>query len=610
MVNKQAVLAVILISFLGGNIFGASHFDQCKLDYLQTEGTDYRMFYARIWPYLEKMRMGQMSGNEIREDVDGVNKTVKQIVHNAIQCWANPWNIDDVPPYGFAWKWAAWQEHLILCWVRYRYGDVIDPADRYYIDNIFDSMARSRDISPGSANTQIADIVARYLYCQDHPDIRIHYYYDPPPNQNINTFAWGGTTYIPGDEYNALQFTRDWLNYRFDYWLSQGYTEFDSPIYTWTFIHAFTTLYEFAKDPLMKRKAKIMTDFMILESVLDFTGQQWGGAMGRFYEKTITQGMESFYWNVFWDKIRSSHDPSYALVFGSYRLPDAIVDIGDLSDEPDNYYHINKEFNAGIARTGNTGKWTYVTKFYSLGGARGGGWQLVIGSTDEPGSYNHPGVPFRLWLDNNNIEENVSTSSDYHIYLNIGINGFQYRNAMFARACYLHYGLRYNSFDEDIPAGSWRFLREGRTMIAVKCRTDRGVGAVEVAIEGVDYPDMNAFINAIYANANVNHNSYVTSRGDVIGYTMMEEIPDLGATIQLAGESNWHYVWDFPFPRIETIDYLGNYIVQWQGDQMIVTKHGRRLIYDFDNWTVDETAPPPDTTPPDPPYQNPVVQTG
>ena len=114
---------------------------------------------------------------------------------------------------------------------------------------------------------------------------------------------------------------------------------------------------------------------------------------------------------------------------------------------------------------------------------------------------------------------------------------------------------------------------------------DSGGSFLEVAIQGVDYPNMDAF-KAAYVGGNT------TSHGDVISRS------------QSTGEVtvNGSAVYDYPFDRLETLDYHGNYIIEWDQKVMTVSKHGRTCIYNFNTWTYQGdcgAAPPPPSCDPD-----------
>ncbi|UCE75015.1 MAG: hypothetical protein JSV56_04745, partial [Methanomassiliicoccales archaeon] len=555
---------LVLLVLCGISVVRAQEtvFERKAQEYLadETEGGKLRYFHERIWSWLERMKRGEIDGDTYYvTDLDRVSKPVKEVIHNIIRCWGTKWpewGSAPGPPYGYAWHWGPWQSHVMLIWILLKYGDVIRADDRNFLVQLYNGQCRSRDYSPGNPNTQIADWVSRYIWCQDHRDIRSIYSYDPPPNNNIGTFSWEGATYVPGNEYNTFELSRDLINNAVDHWLFRGNVEFDSPLYAWMYVHCFSGLYEFAKDPLMKRKAKMMTDFFLLESVLDFGGNQWGGALGRGGEGCYTKDVDRFYWDVFWDAIRPTHEPSRSIFFSSYRIPDVIYDIGDLSDEPDNYYHINMEYNRSICYTPNTGKWNYVTKFYSLGGGCGIAWNFCIHSDDNFGTYSRPnGVPFRMWINTQDYPENVADYDPRPPWIILGEHGYQYKNAMLVAGSKFHYAVGKNSFDIDQQVGNWRFIKEGRTMVAFRIRTDIGKSGLEVAIEGADYGSFEEFKQAILANANLELYKFITSRGDEIERNYRQEDAFWRGRVKKQGESNFQYIWNFPFPRLQAVDY-------------------------------------------------------
>ena len=55
--------------------------------------------------------------------------------------------------------------------------------------------------------------------------------------------------------------------------------------------------------------------------------------------------------------------------------------------------------------------------------------------------------------------------------------------------------------------------------------------------------------------------------------------------------------YDYPFDRLETIDYQGNYIIDWDQKVMTVSKHGRTCTYNFNTWSYQgdcgAASPPP-----------------
>lgn len=559
-----------------------------------------RFWSERVWVWLDKMQAGEIDPDTYYvTDVDDVSKPVGQVVSNIIRAWGTPWMGEGYPPYG-AWRYAESTPATALIWMLYKYNDTIRPEDHQFLIDLYYNWIRDYFFGTGSENSQLHEMVGRYLYSQNDQGAQVGFSTNPPPNDNIFEFSWEGRTYTPGQTYYAFELSRDWLHMMMFDWVLYGNGELESPNYTWSFIHAFCTLHEFSQDLFMKRKAKMMLDFLLLESVLDFSGNQWGGAMGRTYEGSYRQGISRFYWDVFWDAAPPSHEPVYNILFGSYRLPDVIWDIGDLTDEPDNYHHLNMEYNRNIVHSPNTGKWNYVTKFYNLGGRLGSGWQLCIASDDATSLYkDRTGIPFRLWMNTRDTGEDVSNPVDYEDYLYIGEFGYQYKNSIFARGHHFHVAPGANSWDIETSIGYDRFFKEGRTMVAVNINTSDMTSGMEVAIEGVDYGSFQEFVNAFSGRAYSGSHNFTNSRGDEIGYAMMESGTDFGPVVKLFGTDEWFEPFDFPFKRIKAVDHLGRIMVDFTDIfTMVVTKNGRQLTYDFQNWTVAEGDAPADVTPP------------
>ncbi|HEX9935132.1 MAG TPA: hypothetical protein VGB38_08050, partial [bacterium] len=573
MVSTTARIALVLgLAF--GSVASANAqntvFEQKKAEYLETEGSKLRYWHERVWAWLEKIKLGQMDPyTTYRNDLDGVSKPVIDVLHNIIRNWGSVYQYtgeygSDWPPYDTAWRWGEWYTSVTLIWILLRYGDVIYPQDRDFLINVYNDYIRSRDFMVGGENGRINDMTGRYLWAQFHKDAMVQFSYDPPTTDNIKSFSYGGKTYNLGSTYSAFELSRDWIYYQMENWVLHGNPELDSPNYTWLFVLSFTALYEHAQDPVMKQKAKMVVDFILLESVLDFSANQWGGALGRTYVYATYGGDSRFYWDVFWDFIPPSHTPSYAVMISSYRIPDIIYDIGDLSDEPDQYYHYNMEYNVNIVQSWGTGKWNYVTKFFNMGGRVGQGWELCILSTDGTGLTHRPGIPFRLWI--NDKVSDLQQANSFEVYSTMGNYGMQYKNAIFCYCNQVHYAIGGNKWDLQEVEPPWTFLKEGRVMLALQTRdSDPPSAGLELAIEGVDYATWSDFKSAIHGHAYLTGYNYTTTRGDMIG---MEQLPgkqDYDAVVKKAGTSSFQFVNTYPFPRVHTIDYLGQEMVRWSG---------------------------------------------
>jgi len=596
---RRWICVSILICLVAGSSMGQNTiYNQRKQQYLATNGEGLWYFHERVWAWLENIKNGQIDGNTYKVyDVDGEERSVNQVIHNIIRSWATSWSSQsEYPPYGHAWRWSFWFPSVTLFWIYQQYGDIISSTDLQFLEDLYRNYVQSKDFAPYQPNQCTHDMVGRYLYLQSHKSYDVVY---SEPGNNVMEFEYEGRQYSLGNTYNAYQLARDWIFNHMEMSVKKGHAEFDSPDYTHALMHSYISLYQFAQDEEMKRRAKMMVDFYFLDSILDFCGSQWGGSLGRTYAGSIESGKSKDYIYAFWDILPPTYEPSFNIFVSNYRLPDLIWDIGDLSDEADNYYHLNMEGNYSIMSTSGTGKWNYVTKFYSLGGQCNGSWQLSIKSSDTPSSTRRPGVPFRLWI--NDLEEGADTTNpvDYMTFKAIGLRGYQYKNAIFVlNGFYFHYAIGKNQFDHDEQIGDYRFLQEGRTMVAFRIRTEKKTAGMQVAIQGVDFPSMQDFQTAIFNNCDLDGGKFINVKGDWVGSAVIEGTTDREPTVKLGGITDVQPVYDFPFKRLQCVDNLKRYIVKWDNNVMTVRRHGRQSIYNFNTWTTAESTYEMDYVPP------------
>jgi hypothetical protein len=579
-------------------------FEAKKAEYLRTDGAYLINYHEKVWAWLEKLRLSQITASSYYvKDVDGVSRPVGEVISKLIRCWGAPAVAEPGPPYpiyGLAWCWGNWSANTELAWILLKYDNAISNADKLFLQKLFDSHIANKNFGPGTENSRIHDMAGRYLYAQYRKDVSVQFSYNPSPSPNIFAFSWRGRSYVPGNVYNAYELARDWIQYHMDLWVRVGNREMDSPAYTWPLIHAFCALYECAVDPEMQRMAQMTLDFLLLESGMDYSAKHWGGALGRSYETTY-EGRTSFYWDFFWNFPTTAYAPAYDVLMSGYRLPSVIWDAVDLSDEPDIYYHINME-NSKLVDAPGTGKWNYVTKFFNLGGRITSGWTLNINSADTPGSYNHPGIPFTLWINTFVGGQGTAYPAGNQAYPTLGELGYQYKNAVFVKGTQLHVVNSPNKWDIEQTDGAFQYFKEGRTMVAVTTNDSLGVSGIEVDIEGVDYADFTQFKNAIRSKCSLKLREFKTSKGDALNYAQWPATGNLTAQVKKAGDTKYQWVWPFPFQRIQSIDHRNQVIVHWEGDLMIVKRHGVTRTYDFNRWTPpSETTGGGDPVPPGPP---------
>jgi len=444
------------------------------------------------------------------------------------------------------------------------------------------------------------------------------------------TSTFSGNQYVPGNRYNTYELSRDWLFNALDTWAKIGSNELDGN-YTGLALHSLLLLYDFADRPLerldrsrdedgieMKKRARMVLDLLLLDQIMDFSANHHGGAFGRIYRYNITHALvRALYYPYFGVDKGDSMDDGDAYV-SSYRLPAYIEDLGILWDEPSSYWHIHQENNL-VGSDANYGKWTYVTKYFNLGGAgpNGAGWQLAIYSEDTNAV--RPGQPFRLWIDGSPSSADPDESLNEYTTTGSG-NMYQFQNTAFFKFWddpHVHVCLDGNRFDEGHdqlhPASQyandfninqgWNFFRESNVAIALRLDSGR-IGAMEVVIIDPNvsaahcYPTFEDFKNAVRNNCELTKYYFVTSRGNMI------EPGNNGGTV------NGQPIWQFPFKRMETIDNQGRKLIAWDNNIMTITENNKRIVYDFNNWEFDDSDQNGDYIAPAPPQSVSVLPDG
>lgn len=466
--------------------------------------------------------------------------------------------------------------------------------ERYRID-----ISNSGMFSRRNPNKQVYAMVGTYLYTNFFDSSLEFPTYGYPTYVNANDvdnsyvqswedFSYNGRSYEFGEgPYNARQLSSDYLHYVMDAWYVGkrspfGQREFDSPNYARAFPSAMVFLWQQAEDALMKRKAKMAADLAMLDAVLDYSANAWGGSWGR--AQYMFTSMDTFFPFFQWWGLNDVIDRRWTITINfltDYSPPAAIVDAGVLNDEPDQYWHFHKEYNEWLLHQQGYGKWNFVTKFYTLGSNVGfskRGWQLVVRDPSSSTSY------IRLWVNEDAQEPDAWFQGSY-----LGTNGKQFRNAMFADIGATPHLWETNhdaSWDRNESDSGWQFKKLDKTMVAVKLSSV--TAAVEVAIEGVDYANWTEFKNAVKNNAELTDSYFVTSKN-----ARIESGDNCG--LNQPGDCN------FPFERMETVDHRGNVMLSWNNNVMTVSRHGETVTYDFNNWTFQESPASPDSNPPTPP---------
>lgn len=193
---------------------------------------------------------------------------------------------------------------------------------------------------------------------------------------------------------------------------TRGQGEFDSPHYLPFFLAPLALLHGFATDPVMRRRAQMMLDYLIADFAVDSLGGLYAGAFSRIYpEPTLERwrnGSTTFAWLLFGnvpfrpDPVNvvlpragyRPHGVALILALSGYELPEVIRRIATDRSAP--YVHRERKrtrhrLRYSDVRNAPVYKTTSMREEYAVGSIQGGllqpiqqhTWE-VLWATDDP----------------------------------------------------------------------------------------------------------------------------------------------------------------------------------------------------------------------------------
>jgi len=402
-------------------------------------------------------------------------------------------------------------------------------------------------------------------------------------------FTYAGRSYTKGSTYNAFELRRDWLYAWFDRVVDISKSEQDSN-YQNLAIEPLFLLYDFADrtgDAVgqeMKKRSKMMADFLLLDFLGEYSAGHQGGINGRYYRRHVNGASLNF---PYWAVLGVGTDGHSAYLLSSYRLPGIIKDIVQIDLKSDSYWHLVFE-KGGKSTVKN--KMTFVTKNYNLGSSRGSGNRWLLNVLTDKGI---KGRPFTLWINNDAGDADIDACPKSgnvvknECYFEQGQKGYQYKNALLLDTPnpILHIAMKdgdgfdpgsdslqpFGEWKNDYKLSSgWNFFKKGKTMIAIDWKSSGGWMGLEVATEGVEYPSFQAFKSA---SRSVTSGKFVTGKGDEIKFQSGSVV--VNGNPYIPGD----------FSRLKITDNSNNQLVSWQEKKMTVKKGTKQCTYDFTAWS-------------------------
>jgi hypothetical protein len=184
---------------------------------------------------------------------------------------------------------------------------------------------------------------------------------------------------------------KEWLEFWMRTTSTIGQGEFDSPTYSTVFLAPMLVLYEFAADPVMKRRTQMTLDLLLSDYAAEHLKGNYCGGHSRDYPDDIINPLAAPAARVAWlyfgepkeerwneTRFRPRNRGSWETVFaalGTYRLPEIVYQMA--TDRSIPYVHTETKRVRNVIRFGDERnppvyKYTFMTGDYALGSLQGG----------------------------------------------------------------------------------------------------------------------------------------------------------------------------------------------------------------------------------------------
>jgi len=170
-----------------------------------------------------------------------------------------------------------------------------------------------------------------------------------------------------------------WLTFWMKTTTTIGQGEFDSPGYGAVYLAPMFLLHEFAKDPVMKKKAGMMIDYLLADFAVEYLKGNFCGGHSRDYPETVvsptTTAMTAFGYLFFGDAPFIPRGETLFAAMSSYKLPEIIYRIATDRSQPyvdTETKRVRSKMRHDTVKNPPVYKCTYMTADYALGSLQGG----------------------------------------------------------------------------------------------------------------------------------------------------------------------------------------------------------------------------------------------
>lgn len=288
-----------------------------------------------------------------------------------------------------------------LDWVKSRLDTVMqDPSgDMFWMYPMTLVNFVGRDVLPSDYKNRLRDMWRTYRpYRGDTENHWAMYYTSLYLMSQLRSDLPGEQWFNGKSSTENRQEARRYLLHWMDRTTSKGQGEFDSPHYMSYYVASMGLLYAFADDAAMRKKARMMLDYLLSDFAVESLNGLYAGAFSRIYPDPLFERWKdnstSYAWLLFGNAPFQAHRGAMILAMSGYKPPKILHEIARDRSTP--YVHrelkrTRDRIRYSDVRSKPVYKYTYMREEYALGSIQGGllqpiqqhTWELLW-ATDDP----------------------------------------------------------------------------------------------------------------------------------------------------------------------------------------------------------------------------------
>ncbi len=260
---------------------------------------------------------------------------------------------------------------------------ILNPGvgDMFFAYQLIGLYMHCKEVLPTSYRDKIKNVFKRRtIYRGDTENHWLMYYIA----WYLISQEWKGETWsnLKTSEENFHE-SEEYINFWIDKTTSSGQMEFDSPTYIIAFVPPLCVLYDFAQDTLMKKKAQMMLEYILVDYAVEYLKGCYCGAHSRDYPDLTVKPLEVqaqalgylYFGETDFNPKAKEKSTVIFCAMSNFKPPEIIYHIA--TDRSIPYEHRERKRVRNVIRFGKERnpvvyKYTYMTSRYCIGSLQGG----------------------------------------------------------------------------------------------------------------------------------------------------------------------------------------------------------------------------------------------